>query len=415
MAVVTAMALTLALVATSLGPSGARAGELDIAVVRLMELRATMVKAEGKRRLKPQQELLKEAKEAKAIFREALVSGGGDGDRFLFGCDMFTAETAFTELENLDVHLEVAAKSETKRRKSEIGDAANAASGALQALNHCDPSVGVFVWPIADRIERQVARLDRKSPSDEKLQDATRRIEADKQDLMRGQKLFNCEAFRFYVLLKEIDVQIELALQEDDAGKRKGQIRKAVTAADGIDKLLPCDSSIAPPPDDGGGSPPPDGGTPPPSGSGCGNGVDDDADGAIDFPGDFGCFDAMDIGEKDMTFPVMCPDTTIGPTTTVVDFNFGAGTPNGYHLRDTAGGAVIHQSTTLNHPPTPANGTGICAGSDTFLVAGIGNQAPMCGGCPPVDEQTLRILVDNLPGPGAVASTKQGQAGVGTR
>jgi hypothetical protein len=132
----------------------------------------------------------------------------------------------------------------------------------------------------------------------------------------------------------------------------------------------------------------------------CSDGLDNDADGAIDFPADSGCLSASDTTEQTTEWIFTFPGDG-SSITNYIDFKpfFGpfGGSVVAYRVLVPPSTAV-HDSPTPNHGATPINGAKPCGSlGATGIKSGIGSMAPIGGSLPPApDSDHQRIVVDTV-------------------
>lgn len=128
----------------------------------------------------------------------------------------------------------------------------------------------------------------------------------------------------------------------------------------------------------------------------CSDGADNDGDGKVD-GGDSRCLSTRDTTEQTSAWPFHYPGNgSSGFDWIDLKPFFGpfAGTVMAYRVL--FGMTTVHMSTSLNHGPTPINGTMPCPFlGPTGIRAGVGAMAPTGGGLPPApDSDHLRIVID---------------------
>jgi hypothetical protein len=203
---------------------------------------------------KPLNDLIREAERTKYRFVRVAFR-----EQRLFGCP---GHLVFEQLESVDVSLAEAARERRPRARTGILEATLFFAKELRdTLAGCDGAGAERAEGWADLIVKRVRHLvdaDERGDVDAMaIDEAADEVRQDKRSLLEGQRVYDCAAFRFYLLIERIDVQLALARRASgnvSADHERAYRRDRVaTAFDLVRELqrkwreVPCGEASPPP------------------------------------------------------------------------------------------------------------------------------------------------------------------------
>jgi hypothetical protein len=202
----------------------------------------------------PLNDLIREAARTKHRFVRVAFR-----EQRLFGCP---GHLVFELLESVDVSLAEAALERRPRARTGILEAALFFAKELRdTLAECEGAGGARAEDRADLIVKRVRHLvdaDERGDVDAMaIDEAADEVRADKRSLLERQRVYECAAFRFYLLIERIDVQLALARRasgnvsrDHERQYRRDQVATALDLARELQREwreVPCGEASPPP------------------------------------------------------------------------------------------------------------------------------------------------------------------------
>lgn len=195
----------------------------------------------------PLNDLIREAERAKHRFMRAAFR-----EQRLFGCP---GHLVFELLESVDVSLAAAGFERDARARTGILKATLFFAKELRdTLAECGGAGAERAEDFADLIVKRVRNLvdaDERGDVDAMaIDEAADRVRDGKRSLLEGERVYACAAFRLYLSIERIDIQLTVARRASERAFRRDRVAAAFELTRELQRQwreVPCDESAPPP------------------------------------------------------------------------------------------------------------------------------------------------------------------------